>query len=344
MPSLRWRILDQVLAVQAPADELLAHARRAYGCFPPAAADQPATVEVVTDGARVRWTARPGERGEAVLLAAPWSSWHVRIVMHQAVLRALGARYLLPHGSAVSAGGRALLLVGGSGTGKTTLAMALHEGGLPLLCEGQVPLDPETGLVQAFPRGLEVVGGPGGAACDKETRPAPAADGAAPLGGIVFLEDLFPGARPLQLEVGCPAAAAAAVSALLATLGVATLAVRRDGPLAVVTGELCAPAGGSPGPALDRIQARLRAPDPPVCYVSARTARRPDFGRPLSARAVSPAMTLLGLQANSLAPGAAARTWPHLRRALAGVPAWLLAGGSVAERVGFVLARVRSRT
>ena len=66
---------------------------------------------------------------------------------------ALGQRrYLLLHASAVERDGKALLMTGISGAGKSTLAALLSARGWRLMGDEFALLDPETGLVHAFPR------------------------------------------------------------------------------------------------------------------------------------------------------------------------------------------------
>lgn len=66
---------------------------------------------------------------------------------------ALGQRrYLLLHASVVEKGGRALLMTGESGAGKSTLAALLSGRGWRLMGDEFALVDPETGLVHAFPR------------------------------------------------------------------------------------------------------------------------------------------------------------------------------------------------
>ncbi len=66
---------------------------------------------------------------------------------------ALGARrYLLLHASAVERHGRAVLMTGISGAGKSTLATLLAARGWRFMGDEFALLDPQTGLVHAFPR------------------------------------------------------------------------------------------------------------------------------------------------------------------------------------------------
>jgi HprK-related kinase A len=66
---------------------------------------------------------------------------------------ALGQRrYLLLHASAVEREGRAVLMTGLSGAGKSTLAALLAARGWRLMGDEFALLDPEPGLVHAFPR------------------------------------------------------------------------------------------------------------------------------------------------------------------------------------------------
>lgn len=61
-------------------------------------------------------------------------------------------RYLLLHASAVERDGRAVLMTGLSGAGKSTLAALLSRRGWRLMGDEFALLDPETGLIHAFPR------------------------------------------------------------------------------------------------------------------------------------------------------------------------------------------------
>lgn len=61
-------------------------------------------------------------------------------------------RHLLLHASAVSRGGRAVIMTGVSGAGKSTLSALLGERGWRFLGDEFVLLDPETGMITPFPR------------------------------------------------------------------------------------------------------------------------------------------------------------------------------------------------
>ena len=66
---------------------------------------------------------------------------------------ALGCRrYLLIHASCVERDGRALLMTGESGAGKSTLATLLAARGWRFMGDEFALIDPQTGLVHAFPR------------------------------------------------------------------------------------------------------------------------------------------------------------------------------------------------
>lgn len=91
--------------------------------------------------------------------AAPLSLRHGLLAaeMGMNLQMALGQRrYLLLHASAVERDGRALVMTGLSGAGKSTLAALLMTRGWRLMGDEFALLDPETGLVHAFPRPISL--------------------------------------------------------------------------------------------------------------------------------------------------------------------------------------------
>ena len=63
-----------------------------------------------------------------------------------------GRRFLLLHASCVERDGRAVLMTGESGAGKSTLAVLLAARGWRFMGDEFALVDPDTGLVHAFPR------------------------------------------------------------------------------------------------------------------------------------------------------------------------------------------------
>ena len=86
----------------------------------------------------------------------PWTLAEVlRFWIAEDALKATSGLVLI-HAAAVVRDGDALLLVGASGAGKTSLTLALLDAGWALGSDDVAPLDPSTGLVQPFPKPLGV--------------------------------------------------------------------------------------------------------------------------------------------------------------------------------------------
>ena len=62
--------------------------------------------------------------------------------------------YLQLHASSVEIGGRAMILVGDPGSGKSTLTAGLLSNGWSYLCDEFALIDPETRLIHPYPRAL----------------------------------------------------------------------------------------------------------------------------------------------------------------------------------------------
>jgi hypothetical protein len=148
------------------------------------------------------------------------------------------------HAGAVAHAGRAWLLAGPSGAGKTTLALALLERGFPLLSDDFAPLELATGLVHPFPKSLGVREGPGHETAARLTEQRGRAalhasdwePAALPLGGVLLFDgrDAAPAPRdPFRWRVACVADPGPLSDRLAALPGVSLAA--RDGDAFLLT-------------------------------------------------------------------------------------------------------------
>ncbi len=135
---------------------------RLYEGFPePADGIADFTVRLEPDRIGRRWI-KPSVaiRGDYILPeAAPLALRHGLLAaeMGMNLQMALGQRrYLLLHAAVVEREGRALILTGESGAGKSTLAAMLGERGWRLMGDEFALVDPETGLIHAFPRAISL--------------------------------------------------------------------------------------------------------------------------------------------------------------------------------------------
>jgi hypothetical protein len=96
---------------------------------------------------------RPTRRARTM----PDATLHLMDELVHAVISGLHQRGLFAvHAAAVAHRGRALVLAGSSGAGKTTLAVALAAVGLEMLSDELAILDPVTGLVHPYRRRLHI--------------------------------------------------------------------------------------------------------------------------------------------------------------------------------------------
>ncbi|HEX5613918.1 MAG TPA: PqqD family peptide modification chaperone [Acidimicrobiia bacterium] len=191
---------------------------------------------------------------------------------------------VLVHAGAVATGGRAVLLVGGSGAGKTTLTARLVADGHDYLTDEAVPFDAAAGIVAPYPKPLKLEVGAAplfpDAVATALGAAAPAPDGSVQVAPAWLRADVATGAaRPVLVlaidhEAGAPthdeplSRAAMLVhlaqqSFNLGTLGargfanLATLAARcachrlRPGPLDVASARVSALLAQEPTPAPD---------------------------------------------------------------------------------------------
>jgi hypothetical protein len=219
-------LLDARMLVRTDRPELAALLRRDLGTFvvtgPAAAGDGWDGVAIDTG------------RAEAAGAGPPPEQLFARVFE---VLLDRVASFAVLHAGAVAHAGRAWLLAGPSGAGKTTLSLALLERGFPLLSDDFAPLELSTGLVHRFPKSLGVREGPGHETAARLTEqrgqaalhasdwaPAPL-----PLGGVLLFDGraAAPAPRePFLWRVACVADPEPLIDRLLALPGIA-LAARR---------------------------------------------------------------------------------------------------------------------
>jgi hypothetical protein len=104
----------------------------------------PRRAEIVVDGTAIHLAAEPAE-------AVEWLLWHVN---QQAAMRS--SRYLLLHAAAVELGGRALVVPGSSGAGKSTICAAFVQAGAGYLTDELTALVPATTTVVPFAKSLHL--------------------------------------------------------------------------------------------------------------------------------------------------------------------------------------------
>jgi hypothetical protein len=110
-------------------------------------------VEIDVEGDKT-WLRLPGE--PRLPFDEPWTLAEVlRYHLAEGALRNTSGLVLV-HGAAVVRDGTAVLLVGPSGAGKTSLTLALLAAGWSLGSDDAAPLDPATGLIHPFPKSLGI--------------------------------------------------------------------------------------------------------------------------------------------------------------------------------------------
>ena len=184
MKTALYRILDRNVSIESDSEELLDRFDRDYGCF---------KVHGRIEGNRLCFSARLQDespmlactgtgfsddaggpvgtkprtiRPDSALRPSPpilhSLSGHPSPVSQavQWIVQTLFAEltsFIILHAGVVEKNGRALILSGPPGTGKSTLTLALLERGFGLLSDDVCPVDRATGRVHPFPRTFRVV-------------------------------------------------------------------------------------------------------------------------------------------------------------------------------------------
>jgi hypothetical protein len=166
-------------------------------------------------------------------------------LLYTTLVRALDRVYLL-HAAVVAGEGRAWLISGPSGSGKSSLGQALLGRGYELLSDDLAPLSLADGLVHPFPRRLGLV--------RDSDRPAPegaillggkayvtadqigvrVATEALPPGGIVLMNPFDPTGRTVEMTLGIAGDPSALRNRLAAEPGVEVTGSRAEDDLSVL--------------------------------------------------------------------------------------------------------------
>ncbi len=178
LPEERYRFLGKDVVVRANSPEVLRHIRLMYERFhagaPDGADDPHARIEVVDRLASDSTMTLQDDRYLYQLsrVGVEWQfSRQRRETQEFDVIGMCGPRTLLQsglvstvawaakectlfHAGAVSYGGRAIILPGAPGTGKTSLVLKLVQAGCKFLSDEIACVDPRRGEVQPFPRKL----------------------------------------------------------------------------------------------------------------------------------------------------------------------------------------------
>jgi hypothetical protein len=185
-------------------------------------------------------------RRKVRLAPGRWRAPHVYNLLYTTLVRAFDTVYLL-HAAVVAGDGRAWLIGGPSGSGKSSLCRALIDRGYELLSDDLAPLSLADGLVHPFPRRLGLVRDVG--------RPDPAgalrlgeklfvtaeqmglrmATVALPPGGVVLMNPYDPGGSTVEITLGLVGDPAALRARLIAEPGVVLSRSRTEGDLSELT-------------------------------------------------------------------------------------------------------------
>ncbi len=357
---LRRHVVDQVLEVRAETPHDLSLAELAWSRFPVPEDHLPATalleVGQSTAGLKIIHSIEEGKSPQKIshrikttskydinILPEPHKAWHIKVLTHQCTLAALSQNHLLTHGSAVASNGRAVLFVGGSGSGKTSLAMALHRQGLSLLTEGQIPIASESGWVQPFPRSLELVHSPKDRknlnrnVIGKHTVQAPRQLEKSPceVGWIFFLDRIFPGTHPQKIRIGCHPHDAEAFVRVLSEAKVRSVERMEENGLAVVQGNFIPKPGVY---SLGELHDTIEKSSLHAVFVACAPLETPNRQGPPVLKSLKNTVCKLGLAANCPPGNFRMKShWSVLDRVLFNAKSYLLKGGDVEQRARTVM-------
>jgi hypothetical protein len=156
-PRFTLQVLSGKVTVESESADLLAELAGLFSLFPgPRGGRDPARatfrIEAQRDG--VRRLSRDGE----ILLETDCDGYMLARAEHEILGAAVGEerRHLVFHAAAVALGGRGVLLVGGRGAGKTTLAARLAGAGFTYYADEMSAVDTRTRRLTPLPRTLNV--------------------------------------------------------------------------------------------------------------------------------------------------------------------------------------------
>jgi hypothetical protein len=150
------RVLNADFLVLTEDDDWRSFLRQLWAPFDSGSAEAPAREANIVSVEVERGIHRASSGGSSLEEANPWlvAEWIRQRIVETAVAQSDSIVGL--HGAALVRDGSCLILAGGSGAGKTTLAIALCTAGWRLLSDDLAPIERTGGRVLAFPKPLSI--------------------------------------------------------------------------------------------------------------------------------------------------------------------------------------------